>query len=166
MVAVYSILLLLAIAFEIAGTTALKASAGFSKLTPTVVMVVCYLLCFALLGLSLKGLEVSVAYAIWSGLGTAAIAVIGFVLFNEQASPMKLVCIVLIVVGVVGLNLSGGGHAPDSPAAASTPAADSDSSASKTDHSAAAADSDLPTAASTSTFTPIADSSASPQSGA
>jgi len=87
---VYSLLLLLAIAFEIAGTTALKASAGFSKPTPTVVMVVCYLLCFALLGLSLKGLDVSVAYAVWSGLGTAAIAIIGFAVFHEEVNPIKV----------------------------------------------------------------------------
>ena len=122
----YSLLLLLAIAFEIAGTTALKASAGFSKPTPTVVMVVCYLLCFALLGLSLKGLDVSVAYAVWSGLGTAAIAIIGFAVFHEEVNPIKVGCIVLIVVGVVGLNLNASGHAPPlpaAPAAAAAPAA-------------------------------------------
>ena len=121
----YSLLLLLAIAFEIAGTTALKASAGFSKPTPTVVMVVCYLLCFALLGLSLKGLDVSVAYAVWSGLGTAAIAIIGFAVFHEEVNPIKVGCIVLIVVGVVGLNLNASGHAPPpaaAPAAAAAPA--------------------------------------------
>ena len=117
----YSLLLLLAIAFEIAGTTALKASAGFSKPTPTVVMVVCYLLCFALLGLSLKGLDVSVAYAVWSGLGTAAIAIIGFAVFHEEISVLKVACIGLIVVGVVGLNLNASGHAPP-PAAAPTAA--------------------------------------------
>ena len=100
-----------AIVLEVMGTTAMKVSFGFSRLIPSVLVVVCYVGAFFLLALSLKRLDVSVAYAIWAGLGTAAIAVIGFFFFHESVTLLKVVSLGLIVVGVVGLNLAGsGGH--------------------------------------------------------
>jgi small multidrug resistance pump len=95
-----------AIVLEICGTTALKASDGLSRLGFSALVVVFYLGSFACLALALKRLEVGIAYAIWSGLGTAAIALIGVLVFDEQVSALKLVSLALVIAGVVGLNLA------------------------------------------------------------
>jgi len=96
-----------AIVFEVAGTTSMKLSEGFSKLLPSTLMVVFYIVSFALMALALKKLEVGMTYAIWAGLGTALIAVIGVLYFKEPMSALKAASILLIIAGVVGLNLSG-----------------------------------------------------------
>jgi small multidrug resistance pump len=96
-----------AIVFEICGTTALKLSQGFSRWGPSGVVVVCYVASFSLLSLALKAIDLSFAYAVWSGVGTAAVAAIGIVWFGESAGPIKLCALALIVVGVVMLHLSG-----------------------------------------------------------
>ncbi|NOV04165.1 QacE family quaternary ammonium compound efflux SMR transporter [Paenibacillus sp. LMG 31457] len=101
--------LLLAILFETVGTTAMKMSAGFTKIGPAVVMGICYILCFTLLTLALKQLDVSLAYAIWSGVGTALITIIGIWWFNESVSTLKVISIVLIILGVIGLHISSSG---------------------------------------------------------
>jgi len=93
-----------AIVAEIIATSALKASYGFSKLWPSVLTVLAYGIAFHLLSQTLKRMEISVVYAIWSGAGTAAMALVGYWLFNESLDTLKLVSIGLIVVGVVGLN--------------------------------------------------------------
>jgi small multidrug resistance pump len=95
-----------AIVFEICGTTALKLSQGFSRWGPSGVVVACYVASFSLLSLALKGIDLSFAYAVWSGVGTAAVAAIGIMWFGESASAMKLGALALIVVGVVLLHLS------------------------------------------------------------
>jgi small multidrug resistance pump len=102
--------LTLAILAEVAGTTCMKLSAGFTKLTPSVLMWLCYGICFYFLALALKRVDVSVAYAIWSGVGTALIATVGVLYFREPVSILKLVGIAAIVGGVVALNVSGGTH--------------------------------------------------------
>lgn len=104
------ILLSLAILFEVAGTTAMKLSGGFSKLLPSLLMILFYLFSFSLLNFALKGLEVSVAYAIWSGVGTALIVIIGLILFREKITTLKMISILLIILGVIGLNLGGNLH--------------------------------------------------------
>lgn len=98
--------LFLAIVFEVAGTTSMKLSEGFTKLTPSVLMGVFYIFCFGFLTLSLKAIEVSMAYAIWSGLGIVLISIIGFFYFNETMNATKIIAIALIMIGVVMLNLS------------------------------------------------------------
>lgn len=98
--------LLLAIIFETVGTTAMKMSSGFTRLGPAIVMGICYILCFTLLTLALKQLDVSLAYAIWSGVGTALITIIGIWWFNESVSTLKVLSIVLIILGVIGLHIS------------------------------------------------------------
>jgi small multidrug resistance pump len=95
-----------AILAEVLGTTALKASEGFSKLWPSVWTVVGYLVSFVLLALTLKTMEVGTAYAIWSAVGTALIVAIGIVFFNESVTLVRMLGIALIIVGVVLLNLS------------------------------------------------------------
>ncbi|MFJ8945059.1 DMT family transporter [Streptomyces sp. NPDC102395] len=102
-------LLAAAIAAEVAGTTAMKFSEGFSKLWPSLGTVVGYLIAFALLAQTLKVMQVGTAYAIWAGTGTAAVAVIGILFLGETAGPAKLAGILCVVLGVVLLNL-GGAH--------------------------------------------------------
>lgn len=95
-----------AILFEIVGTVSMKLSHGFTKAIPSVLMIIFYLLAFTCLNFTLKTIPVSVAYAIWSGVGTAAIAVIGYVVFKETLTIMKVTAIILIIVGVALLNIS------------------------------------------------------------
>ena len=102
--------LVLAILTEVAGTISMKLTEGFTKLVPSVSMVIFYILSLGLLGLALKKMDVSVVYAVWSGLGVAFIATIGVLWFQEPITALKLSSLALIVVGVVGLNLSGGVH--------------------------------------------------------
>jgi small multidrug resistance pump len=100
--------LLLAIGLEIAGTTSMKLSEGFSRLVPSVLIFVFYAGSFSLLTFALRRIELSTAYAVWSGVGTAVVAVIGIAWFQETLTAMKAVSLLLIVLGVVGLNLTGG----------------------------------------------------------
>ncbi len=100
--------LVFAIVLEVAGTVSMKLSDGFSKLTPSILIFVFYSLSFGGLTLALKKMDVSLVYAIWSGLGTALIAVIGFYYFQEPVNLIKVVSIGLIVTGVIGLSFSGG----------------------------------------------------------
>ncbi|HMA85637.1 MAG TPA: multidrug efflux SMR transporter [Desulfosalsimonadaceae bacterium] len=102
--------LIIAIILEVAGTTSMKLSEGFSRWLPSILIFVFYGLSFAGLTLALKRIDVSIAYAIWAGLGTALITVIGLVYFKEPATLIKLISIGLIVVGVIGLNLDGYAH--------------------------------------------------------
>jgi small multidrug resistance pump len=103
------ILLAAAIAAEVAGTTAMKYSDGFSRLWPSLITVAGYLLAFGLLAQTLKSMSVGTAYAIWAGAGTAAVAAIGMLFLGESASAVKLAGIALVIGGVVLLNL-GGAH--------------------------------------------------------
>lgn len=102
--------LFLAIIFEIIGTSFMKVSNGFSVLMPTIVTFISYVLCFMFFAQALKTLDVSIAYATWSALGLAVIAIIGFIFFQETVSISKIAFLVLIVIGVVGLNLCGIKH--------------------------------------------------------
>ncbi|MGP3981492.1 DMT family transporter [Streptomyces sp. KR80] len=96
-----------AIVAEVLGTTAMKYSDGFTKLWPSLGTAVGYLIAFILLAQTLKTMSVGTAYAVWSGVGTAAIAAIGMVFLGEAASAAKLIGIVLVIVGVLVLNLGG-----------------------------------------------------------
>ncbi|ARU52245.1 quaternary ammonium compound-resistance protein SugE [Cellulosimicrobium cellulans] len=88
----------------------LKASHGFTKLWPSVAFVVMLVLSMVGLSIALKSLPVGVAYGVWVGIGASLTAVLAVVLFDEPVTILKVVSLVLIVAGVVGLNLSGGGH--------------------------------------------------------
>ncbi|HXF40031.1 MAG TPA: multidrug efflux SMR transporter [Blastocatellia bacterium] len=104
------IYLALAILLEVAGTTCMKLSDGFTKMVPSILLFVFYTLSFGMLTLALKRIDVSVAYAVWSGVGTALIGTIGVLWFKEPMTALKLISLALIIVGVVGLNLGGGAH--------------------------------------------------------
>ncbi|WP_017721453.1 DMT family transporter [Kamptonema formosum] len=102
--------LILAILLEVAGTTCMKFSKGFTEIFPSILMALFYVLSLSSLTIALKRIDLSVAYAIWSGLGTALIAILGILWFKEPANTLKIMSIGLIIIGVIGLNLSGGTH--------------------------------------------------------
>ncbi|MFE7035868.1 DMT family transporter [Streptomyces sp. NPDC057621] len=103
------VLLAGAIAAEVAATTAMKYSDGFSRLWPSLLTALGYVVAFLLLAQTLKTVSVGTAYAIWAGLGTAAIVVIGALFLGEGLSFAKFAGIAMIIGGVVVLNL-GGAH--------------------------------------------------------
>ena len=102
----YWLYLIVAIVFEVAGTTAMKFSDGFTKTVPSVVMFVFYILSLVALTYALKRIDMSIAYAVWAGVGTALITIVGIVFFKEPAGLFKIVSILFIIAGVVGLHLS------------------------------------------------------------
>lgn len=97
--------LVLAIVAEVIATSALKASMGFTRPLPSVVVVVGYGLAFYLLSLVLRTLPVGVAYAIWAGLGIVLVTLVGIVVFGEKPDLPAVLGISLIVTGVVLLQV-------------------------------------------------------------
>ena len=97
--------LTLAILAEVIGTSALKASEGFSRLLPSVVVVAGYGIAFYFLSLALKHIPVGIAYAVWSGAGTVLITVIGVLAFRQKIDLAGIIGIALIIAGVLVLNL-------------------------------------------------------------
>jgi small multidrug resistance pump len=95
----------LAILAEVIATSALKASAGFSQLWPSIVVVAGYGVAFFCLSLTLRQVPLGIAYAVWSGAGTALIALIGVVAYQQKLDAPAIVGIALIVAGVLVLNL-------------------------------------------------------------
>jgi small multidrug resistance pump len=102
-------MLAVAIAAEIVGTTALKLSQGFSRFGWTAVVVIGYAASFYLLSQTLKTLPIGIVYAIWSGVGTVGTAIIGLAFFGEAFTALKAAGIAMIIGGVLVLNL-GGAH--------------------------------------------------------
>jgi small multidrug resistance pump len=94
----------IAILSEVVGTTFLKLSDGFTKLGPSLVVVAGYGVAFVFLSLTLRTMPVGIAYAVWSGIGVAAITLIGWLKFGQALDAPALVGIGLIVAGVVVLN--------------------------------------------------------------
>jgi len=90
---------------EIAFAFGMKWSEGFTKLIPTLFTVATGLSSVILLSLSLRTLPVGTAYAIWTGIGAVGTAVLGIALLGESAAPMRILCILLILTGVIGLKL-------------------------------------------------------------
>uniref|UniRef100_UPI00333E9A42 DMT family transporter n=1 Tax=Castellaniella defragrans TaxID=75697 RepID=UPI00333E9A42 len=95
----------LAILAEVIGTSTLKASDGFTRPLPTAITVISYILAFYLLALSLRTIPMGIAYAVWSGAGIVAIALIGYFFFRQTLDPPALAGIGLIVAGVIILNV-------------------------------------------------------------
>jgi small multidrug resistance pump len=97
--------LAIGIIFEVLGTVSMKYADGFTKLWPSVLVFLFYGLSLVSLVFVLKKLEVSIAYAIWAGCGTALIAAIGIIWFKEPVSVIKVVSITLIIAGIIGLEM-------------------------------------------------------------
>jgi small multidrug resistance pump len=96
-----------AIATEVIGTVALRYTDGFTNPGPSVLVIATYGISLWLTALALRELEISLAYAVWAGVGTAAVAVIGMTALGESVNALKLASIALVIGGVVGLNVSG-----------------------------------------------------------
>jgi small multidrug resistance pump len=101
-----ALLLSIAIVSEVTATVALRMSHGFSRPLPVAVVVAGYAISFWFMAQVLKQLPVGVTYAVWSAVGTALIATFGIVAWGESATILKLASLGLIIMGVVGLNLT------------------------------------------------------------
>jgi len=98
-------ILFLAILSEVIATTSLKFSEGFTKLIPSVVVVIGYGLSFYLLSISLKVIPIGVAYAIWSGVGLILTVIAGMIIWRETLDWARLTGIVLIIAGIILINV-------------------------------------------------------------
>ena len=102
--------LAISIAGELIGTSMLKASEGFTRLYPTIFTFIAFGISFFFISLALKSLPLNMTYAIWSGVGAVATALISVLIWKEKMNTGSVVGIALIVIGVVVLNLFGAGH--------------------------------------------------------
>ena len=102
----YWFLLGAAILAEVIGTTSMKLSDGFTKTIPSVAVGIGYLASGILLTFAIKRVELSIAYAVWAGLGVMLTTIIGIYVFRETLTAMKVISTLMIVAGVVGLYLS------------------------------------------------------------
>lgn len=100
-----AIIFFFAVLSEVIATTALKLSEGFTKLTPSIVVVVGYGFSFYLLSLSLKVLPIGIAYALWSGIGIILTVIAGIVLWKESMDWARVLGIALIMAGILVINL-------------------------------------------------------------
>ncbi|TXI45516.1 multidrug efflux SMR transporter [Methylophilus sp.] len=101
----YWLFLFAAIVSEVTATSSLKASAGFSKLLPSVVVVVGYALSFYFLSLVLKAIPIGIAYAVWAGLGIVLLALVGWIVFGQALDTPAMIGIALILAGVIVMNV-------------------------------------------------------------
>ena len=97
--------LFFAVVAETIGTTALQASQQFTRLGPTIIVVLAYVMAFLLLGLALKYIPVGIAYAIWSGLGIVLIAAIGYLAFDQRLDLPAILGMALILAGILVIHL-------------------------------------------------------------
>lgn len=99
--------LLIAGALEITWVISMKYSEGFSKTLPTGITIGAGYASFYFLSLAIETLPIGTAYAVWTGIGAVGTAVLGILFFGEQASVWRLLCILLIIAGVIGLKITG-----------------------------------------------------------
>ncbi|HOB38920.1 MAG TPA: multidrug efflux SMR transporter, partial [Methanomassiliicoccaceae archaeon] len=99
-------MLLIAAMFEVGWAVGLKMSDGFSKLAPTAFTIVSFILSFVFLFEAVKELPIGTAYAVWTGIGAAGTVILGILLFGEPKDAVRLLCLVMIVAGIVGLKLT------------------------------------------------------------
>ena len=91
---------------EIVWSVSLKYADGFTKLWPTVVVVISGLISMALLSLALRGISMGTAYAIWAGIGAVGVAITGMIIFSESTQILRLLSIAAIIIGIAGLKLT------------------------------------------------------------
>ncbi|EPZ7437657.1 DMT family transporter [Escherichia coli] len=99
------IFLFIAILSEVVATASLKLSEGFTKLIPSVVVVIGYVIAFYCLSLTLKSIPLGIAYALWSGLGIVTVSILGWFIFGQKLDGWGLLGMLLIICGVLVLNL-------------------------------------------------------------
>ena len=99
------ILLIIAGLFECSWAIGLKYTHGFTKLWPSVFTVMSMILSFKLLSSAMKTIPIGTAYAVWTGIGAVGVAILGIILFNESRDVARIICILLIISGVIGLKV-------------------------------------------------------------
>ncbi|MDQ0010477.1 quaternary ammonium compound-resistance protein SugE [Luteibacter jiangsuensis] len=105
----YWIILVLAGLFEIAWAVGLKYTEGFSRPVPSLLTGTAMVISIVLLAIATKKLPLGTAYAVWTGIGAVGAVTMGIVLFGESAQPLRLLCVGLIVMGILGLKLTSAG---------------------------------------------------------
>jgi small multidrug resistance pump len=95
-----------AILFGVLGTISLKLSLGLQKFKPSLCLALFYSISFVALTLSLQSIDISIVYAVWSGVGTILVALIGVIIFKESISIKKVLSLFLIIAGVLGIHLA------------------------------------------------------------
>lgn len=95
---------------EVVWAVGLKYTEGFTRLWPSVITGSAMVASIVLLAMAVKTLPIGTAYAIWTGIGAVGAVLLGIVLFGDSASPLRLACVALVVLGMVGLKLTGGAH--------------------------------------------------------
>lgn len=98
--------LLISIIFEVLGSACLKLSDGFTKMMPSLLLLIFYALSFVFIVLALKTISLSIGYSIWAGLGTAGAALIGVYLFDEQLSGLNIFGLFIIILGVIIMKIN------------------------------------------------------------
>lgn len=101
------VLLIMAGLFEVAWAIGLKCSAGFTRLTPSILTAAAVIASMGLLGLAARSLPIGTAYAVWTGIGTVGAVLLGILLFGDSHSMLRLACVALILIGIIGLKLVG-----------------------------------------------------------
>ncbi len=99
------IILIVAGLFEIGWAVSLKYSEGFTKLTPSVIMIVSMAFSIYLLSVALKTIPLGTGYAVWTGIGAAGTAILGIFLFKEPVNTARVICLFMIISGIVGLKI-------------------------------------------------------------
>jgi quaternary ammonium compound-resistance protein SugE len=100
------IILIVAGLFEVGWAIGLKYTEGFTRLWPTIGTVISMIISLGLLGIAMKDLPVGTAYSIWVGVGAVGTVILGIVLLGESASVSRMISVVLIIAGIIGLKLS------------------------------------------------------------
>ena len=98
--------LLLAGLLEIGWAIGLKYTHGFSRLWPSIATLACMAVSFLFLSLSLKTIPIGTGYAVWTGIGAAGTAILGILIFNEPREAARILCLILIIAGAIGLKLT------------------------------------------------------------
>lgn len=91
--------------FECGWAIGIKYTEGFSKPVPTILTAIAMAISFWLLSIAMKTIPIGTAYAVWTGIGAVGVAIMGMVLFNESRDILRIICLLLIVSGIVGLKL-------------------------------------------------------------
>jgi small multidrug resistance pump len=100
------IYLLFAILFGVFGTISMKMSRGLRKWQPSIFMLMAYSISFVALTMAIKSIDIGIVYAVWSGVGTILVAIVGVIMFGESISIKKIISLCLIVLGVIGIHLT------------------------------------------------------------
>ncbi|WP_237182296.1 quaternary ammonium compound efflux SMR transporter SugE [Roseomonas marmotae] len=91
---------------EVGWAAGLKQSEGFTRLVPSILTIIAMIGSFILLAFAMRALPLGTAYAVWTGIGTVGAAILGMLIFGEAVTPMRILCIGLIVAGIAGLKLT------------------------------------------------------------